>query len=203
MSKRRKSAVQRYHDRVAGKYDDIYDDAYWQWHDAVTWDHLKVHLPSDQSRPVLDLGCGTGKWAMKLLKSGFSVTCVDLSGRMLERTRRKLETSGLQDRAAFVQADLIDLSALPAGGFSFAVALGEPIGCTATPAKALKQIRRCLVEGGTLIATFDNRWAAVDYFMERGSPDELEAFLKTGRTHWLTRDAAEQFPIHTLSLIHI
>ncbi|MFH1109060.1 MAG: hypothetical protein V1790_07695, partial [Planctomycetota bacterium] len=32
MSRSKRSAVQRYHDRVSGCYDDSYDDAYWQWH---------------------------------------------------------------------------------------------------------------------------------------------------------------------------
>ncbi len=199
MPKRRKPPVQRYHDRVAGRYDAVYDDAYWQWHDALTWDHLKPHLPTGTAAPVLDLGCGTGKWALKLAKSGFGTTCVDVSGGMLERARRKFAEHGLESRACFVRADLGDLSELPAGAFSLAVALGEPIGCTAHPPKALKETRRRLIEGGVLVATFDNRWAAIDYYLERGDHQELAAFLKSGTTHWLTRDEAEQFPIHTYS----
>jgi ubiquinone/menaquinone biosynthesis C-methylase UbiE len=199
MPKRRKPAVQRYHDRVAGRYDTTYDDDYWQWHDAVTWDHLKAHLPADPARPVLDLGCGTGKWALKLLKSGYSVTCVDISGAMLERARRKLAAAAPTGRVRFVQANLCDLSELPASEFSLALALGEPIGCTDSPPAALKQIRRRLIDGGVLVATFDNRWAVIDYYLERGRADELEEFLVTGRTHWLTRDREEQFPIHTYS----
>lgn len=199
MPKRRKPAVQRYHDRVAGRYDATYDDHYWQWHDAVTWEHLKPHLPTEPARPVLDLGCGTGKWALKLLNSGYSVTCVDVSGAMLERARRKIEAAAPTGRTCFVQADLCDLSDLPASEFGLAIALGEPIGCAASPPKALKQIRRRLTDGGVLVATFDNRWAAIDYYLERGRADELEEFLATGRTHWLTRDRQEQFPIHTYS----
>ena len=199
MPKRRKPPVQRYHDRVAGRYDAVYDDAYWQWHDALTWDHLKAHLPTDTSYPILDLGCGTGKWAIKLARSGFSPTCVDVSGAMLERARRKFADLGLEERSRFVQADLGDLSDLPVGAFSLAVALGEPTGCTARPAKALKEIRRRLIDGGVLVASFDNRWAAIDYYLDRGDHRELAEFLKSGTTRWLTRDTAEQFPIHTYS----
>ena len=199
MPRRRKSAVRRYHDRVAGRYDASYDDAYWQWHDALTWQHLKGHLPSDTSAPVLDLGCGTGKWALKLAKSGYAVTCVDISGAMVEQARRKFEAAGLLQRAEFVQADLCDLGGLPAGKFALAVALGEPIGSASSPSQALKQIRRRLTEGGVLVATFDNRWAAIDYYLERGKPDEFAEFLRTGQTHWLTRDAEERFPIYTHS----
>ncbi|HUU85388.1 MAG TPA: class I SAM-dependent methyltransferase [Phycisphaerae bacterium] len=199
MARRRKPAVQRYHDRVAGRYDATYDDDYWLWHDALTWDHLKPHLPSDTRKPVLDLGCGTGKWALKLLKSGYPVTCVDISGPMVERARRKIEEAAPTARASFVQADLCDLSELAAGEFALAVAFGDPIGCSTSPPKALKEIRRRLTDDGLLAATFDNRWAAIDYYLERARPDELDEFLKSGRTHWLTRDRDEQFPIHTYS----
>lgn len=199
MARRRKPPVQRYHDRVAGRYDDIYDDAYWQWHDTLTWDHLKPHLPRRTDLPVLDLGCGTAKWGFRLAASGYTVTCVDVSGAMLERARRKFADSGLEHRAEFLQADLMDLSELPREHFAFAVAFGEPIGSTERPLQAIKQIRRRLLSDGVLVATFDNRWAAIDYYLERGQPEETDRFLRTGRTHWLTRDVGEQFEIHTHS----
>lgn len=199
MARRPKSAVRRYHDRVAGRYDASYDDVFWQWHDALTWDHLKAHLPSVASAPVLDLGCGTGKWGLRLAKSGYAVTSVDISGAMVEQARRKFEAASLDARATFVRADLCELSELPRRHYALAVALGDPIGCTTSPAKALKQIHRCLSPGGLLVATFDNRWAALDFYLDKGSPEEFEEFLRTGRTHWLTRDAEERFPIHTYS----
>jgi len=202
MARRRKPAVQRYHDRVAPNYDHSYDDAFWQWHDALAWDHIRQFLPVNQRAPVLDLGCGTGKWAAKLSKSGYSVTCVDISHRMLEQARHKLAELNDQ-RAAFQQADLTDLSALPGGHFALALAMGDPIGCTESPPKALKEIRRVLASDGVLVATFDNRLNALEFYMQAGDATEMEAFLHTGRTHWLTRDRDEQFEIHTYTPIQL
>jgi ubiquinone/menaquinone biosynthesis C-methylase UbiE len=199
MPKRQKSAVRKYHDRVARRYDDIYDDAYWQFHDTLTWDYIKPHLPRDLAAPVLDLGCGTGKWALKLLQSGYRVTCVDISGAMVEQARKSIADAGKVDRADFLRADLCDLSALPENQFAFAVAMGEPIGCCSAPGLALKQIRKRLTPEGVLIATLDNRLAALDYYAQRGNARETAAFLKTGRTHWLTKDREEQFEIHTFT----
>jgi len=198
MSRRRSQPpVRRYHDRVARRYAASYEDAFWQWHDALTWEGLRPFLPSTHAAPTLDLGCGTGKWALRLLDSGYAVTCVDVSGAMVEQARRKIEAVGRAGRATFLQADLCDLSELPDEAFDLALALGDPIGCTQSPTRALRQIRRKLRPAGMLVATLDNRLAAVDHYLEQRDVSALDAFLRTGRTHWLTADPDEQFPIWT------
>jgi ubiquinone/menaquinone biosynthesis C-methylase UbiE len=197
MARLRRSSVQKYHDRVAPHYDHSYQDVFWQWHDALTWDYLKPYLPREASAEVADLGCGTGKWAARLVKSGYNVTCVDVSPRMLDQARRKIGQAGGSTRVSFIQEDLNDLSHLPAGRFALAIALGDPIGCTESPQRAMKQIRRILCDRGVLVATFDNRLAALDYYLERGDPHEMVGFLRTGRTRWLTSEKEEQFPIFT------
>ncbi len=191
--------MQKYHDRVAGRYDHSYDDAFWQWHDLLTWDYLKPFLPRNANARVLDLGCGTGKWGAKLAKSGYDVTFLDISPKMLNQARRKMEEHGGTAAASFVQADLCDMSELPAATFDLAVAFGDPIGCASSPAKAMKQIRRLLTGGAPLVATFDNRFAAIDFYLEAGDPAALERFLRNGKTHWLTRDVDEQFDIMTFA----
>ena len=63
----------------------------------------------------------------------------------------------------------------------------------------MKQIRRRLSAKGLLIATFDNRLSALEFYMERGNVEETAEFLRSGKTHWLTRNKDEQFPIYSYS----
>ena len=164
------------------------------------WNQIKPHLPKDANAAVVDLGCGTGKWAARIAKSGYPITCVDISPKMIDQARRTLGfVDPSSEKACFVRADLCDLSELPAGAFRLALAMGDPIGCTESPVKAMRQIQRILAPDGILVATFDNRLAAVDYYLQGGDIDALRRFLSDGVTHWLTKDAAERFPIHTFS----
>ena len=199
MPRKRPQSVKKYHDRVAGRYDHSYDDAFWKWHDEITWEHLKSHLPADQHDPVIDLGCGTGKWGLKLVKSGYHVTFLDISHQMVDQARLKVDQMGATARTDFLAADIADLSCLEERRFKLAMAFGEPICCTPSPLQTLKQIRRILAPDGRLVATFDNKLAALDFYLERGKPAEVERFLRDGRTHWLTRDRDERFPIITAS----
>ncbi len=197
MNRKQRQAVEVYHDRVAHKYDDIYDDLYWRWHDTLTWDYLKPHLPTRQSEPIIDLGCGTGKWGLKMAHSGYAVTCLDISYKMVDVVRRKASESGLEEKVRCVRADLMDLSELPDAHFALATAFGEPLCSVDSPARALKQIHRLLQSDGLLVGTIDNRLAGVDFYLERSDLEGLEKFIKTGRTHWLTKAKAEQFDLHT------
>ncbi len=185
---------QRYHDRVSGRYDQIYRGAFWDFHDEITWRHLKRFLPTDLTVPMLDLGCGTGKWGLRLAKSGFHVTLLDLSLKMLERARKKAEEAGLAERTAIVQADIVDLSELPRDHFGYAVALGDPLSLCSEPRQAVDALRRVMCPGGIAILSADHRCAGLDFYFEEGSLEKLEAFVKTGRTVWLAKDPSERFP---------
>ena len=48
-----KKGNQGYHDRVAGKYDQIYDSPYWRFYRDISWRHLQGFLPS--GRPAWTL----------------------------------------------------------------------------------------------------------------------------------------------------
>jgi ubiquinone/menaquinone biosynthesis C-methylase UbiE len=190
----------RYHDRVARQYDAIYDDPYWEFHDELTWRLVKPHLPRDASAACADLGCGTGKWGLRLLKSGYATTFVDHSAAMIEQARAKAEALGAKAaRATFVVGDIVNVPDLASEKFSLVLAMGDPLSICSDPQRAANEMVRICRAGGVVIATADNKLAALEHYIERGNLDALEEFVRTGRTRWLTPDEREQFELTTFT----
>ncbi len=197
MAKRQRSKNEAFHDRYAGIYDSRYTgNPYWEIYDAVTWEHLRRFLPADLSTRVLDVGCGTGKWGLRLAKSGYRVTLSDLSQKMLDQAEKKAEKMGVVDRVEFCKADVATLEGLPDAAFAFVVAQGDPLSLVERPKQAMKAIARVAALGGVLVASVDNRWAGIDHYLDRGDLRELDRFLKTGQSLWHGDRKESRFPLH-------
>jgi len=118
---------------------------------------------------------------------------------MIEQVREKLESNPRAKKATTVVADIVDMPMLEPERFSLIVAMGDPLSICTDPLRAAREIHRISKPGGVVIATADNKLAALDHFVERGNLDALEEFVHTGRTQWLTADEREQFELTTFT----
>lgn len=194
-----KDRSRRYHDRVARQYDAMYDDPYWHFHDELTWRTIKPHLSRDATSACLDLGAGTGKWGLKLLKSGYPTTFVDHSGSMIEQIREKLANNPRAKKATLIVADIVSLPELPSDHFALILAMGDPLSICSDPQSAANEMFRVARQGGIAIATADNKLAALDHYAQAGNLDALEQFIASSRTNWLTANEREQFELTTFT----
>jgi ubiquinone/menaquinone biosynthesis C-methylase UbiE len=97
--------------------------------------------------PVLDLGCGSGIWAVKLAQRGWDVTGVDFVPKALRRARERARDAGVEVR--LVQGDVTKLAEVGVGsGFPFLFdfglfhdeqreAMGREVTAVATPGATL------------------------------------------------------------------
>jgi ubiquinone/menaquinone biosynthesis C-methylase UbiE len=71
-------------DRIA----DVYDDTRRAL-DEETLGGIKEMLSKHGCRSILEIGVGTGRVSLPLIKSGYEITGVDISRRMMEKARAK------------------------------------------------------------------------------------------------------------------
>ncbi len=184
----------KYHDRVAGKYDTIYDTPYWRFYRDVSWRHLKPFLPVNRPAWAADLGCGTGWFGCRLLKSGMNVVFLDLSGAMVGAAREAAEAEssrGLETR--FVQAGMEQMSEIESGLLDFATAQGDPLSFCEQPSRALAELARIVKPGGHVVLSVDSRIAGVKSLLGEKGPDAALDLLRTGRTKWRSDRSEEAF----------
>ena len=87
-------------------------------------DRMLALLPLDAESCALDLGCGRGELALKLVaRFGCQVTAVDLSAPMLDAARARAEQAGMLDRVHFIEADIAEITPEP-GAFDLTAMLG-------------------------------------------------------------------------------
>jgi SAM-dependent methyltransferase len=68
--------------------------------------------------PVLDLGCGTGRWSVELARRGWRVVGIDVVPKAIESARQRAQEAGVD--VAFFRGDVTRLSSSGIGsGFSF------------------------------------------------------------------------------------
>lgn len=124
---------------------------------------------------VLEIGCGTGADTEFLAKLGARVVACDPSEEMLSRTKRRLETAGVGDRAGILSCGLQDVSQFldaldHAEGFDAIVSNFGALNCAPT-LEALGVIgRRHLRPGGAMAIGLMGRsclWEML-YFTARG-----------------------------------
>ena len=104
-------------------------DAYapfYDWENAQTVARRDIgfwqRLALANDGPVLELGCGTGRVALPVVKAGARLVGIDLSAPMLARARRRLVRARLTSRALLVRGDIRHLPFRSQQGFGLVMA---------------------------------------------------------------------------------
>jgi ubiquinone/menaquinone biosynthesis C-methylase UbiE len=83
---------------------------FYDWENARTFRRRDVpfwcRIAEERRGPIVELGCGTGRIAIPMLKAGHSLVGIDRSEAMLARARRRAKRLRIQGRALFVRSDI-------------------------------------------------------------------------------------------------
>lgn len=138
---------------IAHSYDDWYKTRLGAFADEVETElAFKLFSPYKGMR-VLDVGCGTGNFSVKLAEKGCVVTGIDISDQMLKKAAAKAAKAGLN--IDFHNMDIYNL-AFGNNTFDgvFSMATFEFI---QKPKKAFDEMMRVLKPGGKLLIGTINR----------------------------------------------
>jgi S-adenosylmethionine-dependent methyltransferase len=147
---------------------------------VVVWDALQ-RLLGDRPVSVLDVGGGTGGFAVRTAELGHRVTVIDPSPDALATLTRRAEENGVADRVTGRQGDLDSLADLVPGGSVDMVLCHGVLEIVADPAAALAAIAATLHPAGALSLLVNQRHAAVFTRAMAGHFGEARALLDTDR----------------------
>ncbi len=151
---------------------------------AAVWAALDPVVGAGTALRVLDVGGGSGVFAVPLARLGHSVTVVDPSADALATLERRARTAGVGDRVRGLQGDGDLLHELPLGGDGGADGGHDLALCHAVlevvddPATTLGEVTRALRPGGRVSVVTANRAGAVLARALGGHPKEALALLE-------------------------
>jgi SAM-dependent methyltransferase len=131
---------------------------------AVVWNALREVLDSrydGRSAAVVDIGGGTGGFAVRVAELGHQVVVVDPSPDALATLARRADECGVADLVTARQGDLGTLSDLVPDASADVVLCHGVLEIVDDPAAALTALARILRPGGTLSLLVNQRHAAV------------------------------------------
>jgi SAM-dependent methyltransferase len=143
-----------HHPSIADDYDD-----YFAFNSL--FEHDERVLAENFRTPglVADLGCGTGRALMPLVRAGHRGLAIDLSAHMLRIVDEKAAIEDLPIQC--VQANLVELDCLADNSVDNAMCLFSTLGMIrgrANRLRALGHFRRTLKPGGRFVLHVHNYW---------------------------------------------
>jgi SAM-dependent methyltransferase len=148
---------------------------------AAVWAALDPVVSAGSPLRVLDVGGGSGMFAVPLARLGHDVTVVDPSADALATLRRRADTAGAAARVHGLQGDgdLLHEVLPAAGSHGFDLALCHYVlEVVDDPAVTLGEISRALRPGGQVSVATVNRAGAVLGRAVAGHPVEALALLE-------------------------
>ena len=130
---------------------------------AVIWSVLRAELAEqgDRALRIVDVGGGTGGFAVPLAQAGHVVTVVDPSPDALAALTRRAADAGVGDRVTALQGDADSLAELAPPGAADVVLCHAVLEFADDPASVARALAATLRPGGAASVLVANRSAAV------------------------------------------
>jgi 2-polyprenyl-3-methyl-5-hydroxy-6-metoxy-1,4-benzoquinol methylase len=99
--------MKKWYQELFSNYAERYDEEVFTQGTLQEAEFIENEINHNHNVKILDIGCGTGRHAIELVKRGYSVTGVDLSENMLGKAQEKAKKVGVE--VNFKRADARNL----------------------------------------------------------------------------------------------
>jgi SAM-dependent methyltransferase len=173
------------YDALAADYEHHFDVPHRRAYDDLAWERVLTTLPAAPAH-VVDAGAGIGRWAVRLLDLGYTVTGIEPAPQMARRAERLTSRTGFH-----LVHQGIERTDLTLGSVDAVVAMGS-WQYTPDPTAAIARMAGWLRPGGSLSVLVDSRTALVLELLRSDRADEALERATTGIGVWRQGDLAAE-----------
>jgi SAM-dependent methyltransferase len=175
-------------DALAPTYHEHFEVPHRRAYDDLAWERVEELLP--QGGPVVDAGCGVGRWARQLLAAGYDVIGIEQAPRMVAELRRS------SPGASFTLLEQsMDSADLPEASVGMVLAMGS-LQYTAEPQETVRRFARWVRPGGVVAVLVDSLIGLVVELLRAGKGGEALERARTRMGVWSVD--AQEADLHLL-----
>jgi len=165
-----------YYNAIAQKYDDMYNDKYWENARKHISRIIEKYTGDVKNLHVLDVGAGTGYWALWAVEKGALVTLIEPAENMLQIAVKRL--NNYPDKCKFLNTPVeqapIDQK------YDVIFMLGDVLSYVNDPEIVIKKLREFSHQNTLIFGTVDNYYSYLKEVIIYGSWDDY-MFLQKHR----------------------
>jgi SAM-dependent methyltransferase len=160
---------------LAPTYEQHFEVPHRRAYDTLAWERVRRLLP--ERGPIVDAGCGVGRWVDRLVEAGHTVIGIEQSPGMLAELRRADRLGFTLVPGSMETAELAEASA------GMVMALGS-LQYTTDPEATVRRFARWVRPGGRVVVLVDSLVALVIELLRDGRPAEATERLRTRMGVW-------------------
>jgi len=186
------SKQERYWDREVKGFDAIYSgekgklgrflDGLFRWDMYARFDYTMKNSEPIAGRTFLDVGCGTGRYALALAdRQAQRVLGIDIAEQMVQVSQERAAAVELADRCEFLKTDLLEYE--PEDKFDVAIGIGL-FDYIRDAVPVLAKMRECVND--RVVVSFPRFWTW------RAPLRKIRLALRKCRVYFFTRSRVEK-----------
>jgi SAM-dependent methyltransferase len=164
-----------FYNRLASSLDEFYAAPHRKAYDDLAWERI-ARLPIERAGVVLDIGCGTARWADRLIDAGWTYVGVDDATEMVVHARRN------HPRAEIIAASMDDVE-LPGCSGDLIIAMGS-FQYSRDPAALARRMGEWANPGAYACVLVDSYVGLLLELVRLGRSTEARERMRTRRSRW-------------------